>query len=173
MLPAKLVRTAPNAFASVEPQPYGEFYFAVGDIEPVGIDFSGMLANRWLNAMLVANGAAIRPVAANGYQYVAQAGQTGATEPSWPAVAGSQVLDGSVLWTAAPVDTTSLSATLQSASWAAATGISVSSGSTQDQTAIITVNATSAASGTDYNVICTATLSDGEKVVGTIRVKVR
>jgi len=171
-----LVRTYPNIWPfNVRPQPYGEFYLSVGDVERFGIDFSGMLANRWTMATLASVGTTIRPSVPNGYQYAcSQAGQTGATEPFWPPVAGAQLLDGSVQWTAEAVDTTSLEGTLTTANWAAPTGIVLSFSAIQDQTALITVDATNAVSGTDYNVVCTATFSPSPpQVIGTIRVKVR
>jgi hypothetical protein len=171
-----LVPTYPNIWPfNTRPQPYGEFYLSVGDIERFGIDFSGMLANRWTMATLAALGTTIRPSVPNGYQYVcSQAGQTGATEPFWPPVAGAQLLDGSVQWTAEAVDTTSLEGTLNTANWTSPTGLALTFSAIQDQTALITIDATNAVSGTDYNVVCTAQFTGGPlQIVGTIRVKVR
>lgn len=177
-----LVSTYPNIWPyNTRPEPYGEFYLSVGDVEPFGIDFSGMLASRWTMGAAVVAGEVIRPVVPNGYQYICtQAGASAAVEPLFPPYNGGQVLDGSVIWQAEGQDETSLQGILQTTIWTASSGLALSgsvllSGSaTSDQTAIIFVDTTNAISGQDYIVKCTAFIQGTpEKIVGTIKVKVR
>lgn len=177
-----LVSTFPNVWPyNVRPEPYGEFYLAVGDIEPFGIDFSGMLANRWSFGSGVGKGAVVRPTVPNGFQYrCTQGGASAATEPFWPPYIGGKVLDGSVVWQAEAQDEASLQGILQTASWSAPPPLTLSGSvllagsATSDQTAIIFVDTTNAVAGQDYLVLCTALIAGTvEKIVGTIKVKVR
>jgi hypothetical protein len=172
-----IVRTTPNTWPyQKRPQPYGEFFYSVGDIERFGIDFSGMLANRWVASNIATLGTTIRPIISqHGLQAVCtQTGQTGSIEPRWPTSAGASVYDGSAIWTMDAVNALSLEGELQNASWTAPAGLDLQFNATQDQTALITIDATNAVAGTDYDVICTAQFSGATpQVVGKIRVKVR
>lgn len=55
---------------------------------------------QWTTGTAYALAAHVKPTTANGFAYeCTTAGTTGATEPTWPTVAGSTVVDNTATWT--------------------------------------------------------------------------
>lgn len=157
-------------------QPYQEFYLKLGETRPFGIDWEDFLSIRWLAGRLAAASELIRPSQATGFQYICSTpGYTGDFEPPWPTASGGTVQDGAAVWTAQPVTTSSLIATVSASSWAAdsASGFILTGSSFAGQQTQIIVNAAAANAPGDYNVVNTITLSDGSTRMGTWRLKVR
>jgi len=169
-----LVETYPSTQPYVSrPEPFASLFQRVGEILIYGLDWTNWLANYWVPAAGATVGATVRPSEATGYQYVCvAAGQTGASEPMWPAGVGEEVLDGSVLWTSEPIDNTSLEAIVTASSWTAP-GLTLSGNFLSGQTSIITVNSAVAVSGEAYTLMCTARFSDGQVKTGEIILNVR
>jgi len=158
----------------VGPLPYAEFFMRVGEKNTFGIDWANWLSNRWIQGELVASGFTIRPSTPNGYQYICTtAGESGAVEPTWPTIIGATVTEGSVIWTCAAVDTTSLAETVSSAPWVAQAGIAVLASSLVGQIASVFLDVSGAIAGNDYLVNCNASLTDGEVKIGKLKLKVR
>lgn len=173
-MPTNRIIAAGSSPAVAGLQPYGEFVVATGDADIYGIDWNAWLANYWSVGSIVAPSSVIRPHAPNGYQFSSVlGGESGNTEPVWPFTLGQTVNDGSVVWICAAVDTTSLTATVQSAAWSVPTGITVSGQAVSGQVTTAVLNASGAAVGQNYTINVVATLSDGETKTGRIVLKVR
>jgi hypothetical protein len=156
------------------PLPYGEFFVRVGDVEIHAMDWAGWLSNFWGRGEIVPPGMVIRPTTPNGLSYVTTlGGQSGNSEPIWPTILGGVINDGGVIWTAQALDTTSLFATVQSATWMPPAGIVVSGTEISGQVVIAELDATAAVAGTNYTVNIPTKMSDGETKVGQIVLKVR
>lgn len=167
---------APVAGASLQggPLPYGAAYQAVGEQIPYGIDWEDWLALRWQPGTLVSQGQVVRPTISNGYEFLCvTAGETGSVEPGWPPFLGSTVLDGSAQWQCQALASDSLETTIADINWTADPALSLSGNVLAAQTSIITVDSTNAVAGVDYALKCMALMSDGQRKVGTIIVKVR
>ena len=156
------------------PQPSAEYYVYQGDVLTFGIDWTGWLAQGWLAGQSVVANYVVRPSAPNGYEYVcATAGQTGSSEPSWPASGSAVVTDGAVTWACQATSVASLTTTVKSAVWTPPVGITVASPNVTNQVTSATLNTTAAVAGTDYVVKIVTTFADGEIKNGEIRLKVR
>jgi hypothetical protein len=154
--------------------PFAEFYHAAGEVLRYGIDWTYWLARLRPSAVAVAPGLVVRPSVPNGYQYVcALGGVTQSIEPTWPAMPGASLLDGTVLWTAQPIDTTSLTASVVSIAWTTTGPLVLTGSSLLGQLALVLVDATGAISGNDYDVLCTAMMTNGPPLSGKLRIKVR
>jgi hypothetical protein len=157
------------------PEPFAAWYQNVGEKITYGVNWTDWLANYWKPETFAPANQVIRPSSSNGYQFTcSQAGLTGAQEPAWPAIIGGIVNDGSVVWTCAAADNSSLSATLSGTpAWSPPSGIAVTSAALTDQTTTALVDSTGATSGTDYDVLVTATMSDSQIKIARLRIKVR
>lgn len=156
------------------PLPYAEVFMRVGENESFGIDWAPWLANRWIPGALVALGFTIRPSTPNGYQFPCTfAGASADVEPLWPAVPGAIVIEGGVIWTCQPIDTSSLAETVASVTWTVPTGVSVNASCLVGQIAAAILDVTAATAGIDYVVVCNSTMSDGEVRIGQFKLKVR
>lgn len=141
---------------------------------PVVFDFATRhLAQYWQPGASVDLSFRVRPRNANGFEYeCTSAGQTRAAdrEPTWPLVPGQTVVDGSVTWTCRLLSTASLSGTVQSVTWTADSGITLSGQSLQGQAARAFVGG--GTDGQTYRITATATCSDGTTPVGEVFVLV-
>jgi hypothetical protein len=156
------------------PLPYGEFFTRVGDVEIYAIDWAGWLTNFWERGEINAPGAAIRPTAPNGFQFIsASGGQSGNAEPTWPTVIGQTVNDGSTVWTCEAIDNSTLYAVVNSAQWKVPSGIAVTGQEVSGQLTLAEIDTTNAIAGTDYAIDIATTMSDEEVKVGRIILKVR
>jgi hypothetical protein len=175
--PSRILSTwlSPNGIAGIAGiLPYGEFFEAVGDSLIYGIDWNGALANYWQRGGTVPANTTVRPHAPNGFQFnTVLGGQSGSAEPTWPAIIGQTVTDGSVVWVCEAIDTTSLSATAQSAQWRVPTGITVDGQEIAGQLTIALLDASQAVVGQNYTINVQTTMSDGEVKTGRIVIKVR
>jgi hypothetical protein len=62
-------------------------------------------ASFWLSDTEFVIGDVVLPVTKNGHRYLCiQGGETAATEPGWPTIAGATVTDGEVIWQEAGAD---------------------------------------------------------------------
>jgi hypothetical protein len=105
-------------------------------------------------------GTRVRPAKATGFQYNASTGgHTATSEPRWPTTAGGTVTDGSVVWTAEAVSTTSLERQLSSAAWTPDSGLTKAGESTFGT--IATANLSAGTLGQSYLVRVAGTMSDG------------
>lgn len=174
--PSRIIRMGympPGLGAKAGPLPYGEWFAAVGDIVLYGIDWDGWLANYWQRGANVPAGTSVRPRSPNGYALsTVLGGWSGDREPISTTI-GQTVCDGSILWTCQAIDTTSLSATVQSVAWKPQTGITVDRQTTTGQMVVALLDASAATAGTDYTINVPTALSDGETKVGRIVLKVR
>jgi len=173
----RTVRALPSTaqdYGQVEDLPYGEFYQAPGEKLWYAIDWTGWLANLWQQDRDVLVGQSIRPSVPNGYQNTcSRAGRTGAREPSWIQYPGANVQDGSAMWQTAAIDDTSLGSTLVDSAWTAPGPIVLATGGVVDEVAFVLIDTTGCTVGVDYDVYGMATMSDGERNLGKIRIKVR
>jgi hypothetical protein len=175
--PSRLITTtfySNNLLGSAGPLPYAEYFSRVGDVEIYAIDWDGWLSNFWERGEIVSPGQVIRPTSPNGFQFkTTLGGQAGNSEPVWPNIIGQTVTDGSVVWTAQAIDTTSLFATVVSVAWQVPPGITVTAQSTLGQLVIAEIDASAATAGTNYPINVSTKMSDGETKVGQIVLKVR
>ena len=157
--------------------PYGLRYQRVGEMLIYAIDWSEWLANRWLPRAHVVPGDIVRPTRGATAEFLCIAGgYTGFSEPRWPGGDGAEVSDGDgVVWQREPLTGESLAATIQSSTWSASSpGIGfVSPRTVNDVLVMVGIDTTQAVSGTDYDIFCTITASDGRQKIGKFRLKVR
>jgi hypothetical protein len=136
----------------------------------------GFLANGWRPGQIYPADAVVLPtISRNGLQYVSSGGQSGTREPSWPQLAGDEVTDGSVTWTAETISNDSCTATIVDSTWSA----DDSSITIDDELLVNTggVQATSAlvgggVVGLKYVVTNTVTLSDGAVEESALQVSI-
>lgn len=175
--PSRLITTtfySNQLLGTAGPLPYAEYFSRAGDVEIYAIDWDGWLSNFWERGGIVPPGFVIRPTTPNGFSFVTVlGGQSGNAEPQWPSLLGQTVNDGSVIWASQAVDTTSLFATVQSATWLPPSGIIVSGAEVSGQVVIAEIDATAAVAGTNYAINVATKMSDGETKVGQIVLKVR
>lgn len=138
------------------------------DNVPVQIDWHNYLINKWAPGTYVEEGTCIRlprPGASFGLEYrVAQTGVTGGKLPSFQAVVGSQVSDGSVIWVAQPVSSDSLRSLIQSYSWAADAGVTLGPETLADLVHMVQVSG--GALGETYQIRSRIVLYNGEQKEG-------
>lgn len=77
-----------------------------------GLDLSPLNAPRWKSGVSYSVQRVVTPTIANGFFYecTTSSGNTGATEPVWPVIAGNTVADGSNTWTCRAIPATYWSA---------------------------------------------------------------
>ena len=153
--------------------PYAEFIQRPGETIDYAIEWAGWLANRWYAGTSYSANSKIRPRTATGFQYVATAGFSGSYEPTWPTTIGGTVTDGSITWTCAAVDTTSLASTPSSSTWSADSPLAVGTATLTGTNATGFVTSPSNTTDGDYYVRNTVTLSSGVVKVGTLLIRVR
>ena len=135
-----------------------------GETKPWTFDYGLRFLTRfWQPGKRFAAGVAVRPRTPTGFQYVSSGGYSGSREPKWPTVAGDDVEEGSITWTAEAIDNDSLVATIVSSSWSAPAGITVGGASfvntDGDQTASAQVSGGTV--DTTYEIKNTVTLNTG------------
>jgi hypothetical protein len=93
-------------------------------------------ARRWQPYFPFAAAIAIRPSTvegATGFEYISSGGVSGAEEPVWSETSGETVVDGSIIWTAAPMSNASLKHRVNGASvWTAEAGLTLEDEVTTD-----------------------------------------
>lgn len=136
------------------------------------VEFAGHCARIREPATDYALNAVVLAPRSTGLQYRATtAGRTGTTEPRYPTTAGQTVTDGSVVWTAEAVSSSSLVRTLSTATWSATSGLTV--GTPTNAGTKSTVLISGGVDGQDYEVTCVAECSDGTSAVASFTVQIR
>lgn len=153
--------------------PYGEFIQPVGAILPYGVDWTDRVTQWMLRRTTYAASTATRSRKSPGFNYVSSGGMTGLVEPTLPQVIGGTVQDGSLIWTCAALDNTSLAATLVSSTWSANPGLAFDDETTNGLLTAALIDTTDATDGDDYYAYNVATFSDGrqEKAIFLIHVR--
>jgi hypothetical protein len=135
----------------------------VADKVPLRVDWHDYLINTREPGKAVAQNYVFRPprARATGFEYkCTTAGVTSQKEffgIPWPRTAAGAVTDGSVVWTAQAISTSSLRATVASDAWTADTGLTLSDQSNTDL--IYTTYAAAGTNGERYEVKHAITLS--------------
>ena len=138
------------------------FYFTKTETEiiKIKVDFRDAIEYRWSPSTAYDSGDYVRPSVGNGFEYeCTTAGQTNATEPSWPTTAGSTVTNGSVVWTARAFATNAAD-TISSANVEVPTGITAGTPSVDGTVIIVAVSG--GENGNTYLISIEATTSAGE-----------
>lgn len=125
-----------------------------------------------------ANGAHVRPVEnGTGWQYQSSGGVTNGDdfEPDWPTESGETIEDGSLVWTAEAITFDSLRYRIDSVTWTAPDGITLSNELVIDQPAMQEVRVTVAggAAGEKYRIIGVVTTTTGLEHEVRIELKVK
>ena len=137
-------------------------------------DWTERIANLWTPGTLIAANSTIRVKPVTGFQYSSTAGGlTGKTAPAWPTTIGQTVLDGSVTWVCAAVDTTSLLRTIASQVWTLDSGIAATGAIIAGNITSAMIDSTGAVDGTDYYARNVVTFSDGSEETAVFLIKVR
>jgi len=161
--------------------PYAEFYQRPGETLDYAFEWVGFLAQRWFPGIPFALNYAIRPRNPTGFQYVVTTAGLSAgaptsplsTEPIWPTTATTTLTDGSVTWTCAAIDNTSLASTISNSTWSADSGVTVGGQSlVATRTGVLVAAASNLADG-DYYVRNPVTLASGVVKEGVLLIKVR
>lgn len=154
--------------------PFGRFYQRVGDKLCYAIDWTGWLAAFWKPSVQVVVGDVVRPWTPNGFQYrCVYPGVTGGTPPAFAPYLNSIVQDGAAQWRCMPLDDTSLSAELEAVEWTAPTGIVVTKNQVVGLVSSAVIDTSAATPYTDYDVLATASASDGRQRVGRLVILAR
>ena len=154
--------------------PYREYVQRPGELLDYAFEWSEYLALRWTPGTNFALNATIRPAVQTGYQYKATvAGWSAKFQPNWPTRIGDTVQDGSVVWTAVAIDTTSLVSTISTSAWTADNPITVPTTSLTGTNATGFVNVPSNAADGDYYVRNTITLANTLQKIGLLLIRVR
>lgn len=155
------------------PQPFWERYIPAGAKRSYQLDWQGWLAAYWEPDQDVTVGQVRRPTSANGFEFrCTTAGHSAAEEPPWPTTLAATVQDGSAVWTCQAVSAASLLATVSSVSCTAPDGIAATA-EQAGQITDVTIDATDSIAPSDYDIVFTATLSDGDVAPATFRARVR
>jgi hypothetical protein len=97
----------------VRPNTGANYYLDVSNNQVIGFappDTIGNIA-AWTANTVTPYYSLIKPTVGNGYTYsTVGGGTTGSTQPTWPTSSGATIVDGTVTWTAVPVDNTSSAA---------------------------------------------------------------
>lgn len=153
--------------------PYAEFIQRPGETIDYAIEWAGWLANRWSAGASFAVNFEIRPRSSTGFQYSSSGGYSGAIEPTWPTTIGGTVTDGSITWTCAAIDTTSLASTISSSTWAPGSPLTVGTATLTGTNATGFVTAGSGTADGDYYVRNTVTLASGVVKAGLLLIRIR
>jgi hypothetical protein len=135
----------------------------VADKVPLRVDWHDYLINTREPGKAVAQNYVFRPPRsrATGLEYKCTTAGVTSQAPydrlRWPTAAASTITDGTVVWTAQAVSTSSLRATVSSDSWTADTGLTLSDQSNTDL--IYTTYAAAGTNGERYEVKHAITLS--------------
>lgn len=138
-----------------------------------GFNWTDVLARKWTANHPYDVGITIRPAGdPTGFQYESSGGQSAATEPSWPTEEGGTVVDGSITWTAAIIDDTSLEDQIDSDAWSTSdpSGLTVEPASPVvsaglQQTSVVLSEGTS---GRTYTVENEMTTTGGFEYIGRV-----
>lgn len=136
------------------------------DEVPIEVDWHDFLARRRRAGTAYASADTIRPLRAQatGLQYrCTTAGVTSGLPTDrirWPTTVGATVQDGSVVWTAEAMSTTSLRTTISSDDWPAVAGLTLGAESNSDLRYQVLV--AGGTSGQSYSVKHQVTLANGE-----------
>lgn len=147
------------------------------DNVPVQIDWHDYLINRRIPGAAVSADYRMRPMRAQatGLQYrCTTAGVTSKVPDGriqWPTTVAGTVTDGTVVWTAEAMATSSLRSTISTNDWPAVSGLTLGTESNNDL--IYTVNVSGGTDGQDYEVKHQITLVNGELKEGVAVLPVR
>lgn len=154
--------------------PQGQFELPAGEVSFYAIDWTYWLAFLWQPGFSAPLNYVVRPFPWTGYQYiVTTAGQTGNYPPVWPEEDALFVVDGSVIWQAEPIDSTSLQTSVVSATYEAPVGLTATAYMVSGNLTPVQINATAATPGTTYTVTCTALMASGDFLIGELIFNVR
>ncbi len=143
--------------------PIDEFEQDPADVLDYAVGFADMCVRYREPDTAYAANVCVRPARSTGLQYKATtAGRSGNQEPRWPEVAGQTVQDGSVVWTAEAITTSSLLRTLSSATWTPDAGLTASAPAIDAEACAAVANISGGALGQSYLVRVAATFSDGK-----------
>jgi hypothetical protein len=147
-----------------------------GETLPFEFDWTREFAVFWAPVTSFPAFSAVRPLTGGtGLEYVSGGGQSGEDEPTWPDTVGGTVDDGSITWTAQALSNTSLRERIDTASWPAVTGFTISSDTVTDepgrQLTTAKINA-AVAIATRRNIRVELTTTQGNEYVGVIKMKV-
>lgn len=125
-----------------------------------------------------ASGARVRPIAeGTGFQYQSSGGVTNGDdfEPQWPTEDGGVVVDGSLTWTAEDITFDSLRYRIDSVTWTAPDGITLSDEQVIDQPALQEARVTVAGgtAGEKYRIVGVVTTTNGLEYEVRIELKVK
>lgn len=143
-----------------------------GETKPWGFDYAGFdadsgtwgfLARVWAPGVAYESEVCVRPSSPTGFEYSSSGGQSGATEPRWPKLAGGTVTDGSITWTAQAISNDSLIATIAVSAWSAETGVTITDETLTNTNGvqITSMQVSAGAIGQQYEVSNVVTMSDG------------
>lgn len=125
-----------------------------------------------------AAGARVRPVeGGTGWQYQSSGGVTNGDdfEPQWPTEDGGTIADGSLIWTAEDITFDSLRYRIDSVTWTAPDGITLSDESIIDQPAMQEVRVTveGGTAGQKYRIVGVVTTTTGLEYEVRIELRVK
>jgi hypothetical protein len=125
-----------------------------------------------------ANGAHVRPIeGGTGWQYQSSGGVTNGDdfEPQWPTEEGGTVVDGSLTWTAEDITFDSLRYRIDSVTWTAPDGITLTNEQVIDQPAMQEVRVTVAGgtAGQKYRIVGVVVTTTGLEYEVRIELKVK
>jgi hypothetical protein len=93
----------------VRPNVGANYYLDVSNNQVIGFAPPNTIANiaAWTATTVIPYYSVIKPTVGNGYIYsTVGGGTTGSTQPTWPISSGATIVDGTVTWTAIPIDNT-------------------------------------------------------------------
>jgi hypothetical protein len=157
-----------------ESRPYGEYIQPVATRLVYGVEWVDRLTRFWQPGAKFDAGVAIRTRKSPAFQYVSSGGYTGASEPTcWPTTPGGTVVNGSITFTCATIDDTSLRASLQSSRWEADAGVTIIDTATDGTQVTALIDTSAATEGADYYVRNYVTLEDSEIEPAIFLIRVR
>lgn len=137
-----------------------------------GIDWTAWLARYWRSGEAYTLTVRVRPTRPTGFEYeCTTAGQAGTREPRWPTAAGGTVPDGSVVWTARALSSDSLKTTIQSSTWTADDGVTLSGDAVSGELATTLV--AGGTSGQRYSVLNRVQFANGQRAEGELVIPVQ
>lgn len=147
------------------------------DEVPVEIDWHDYIARIRRSGFAYQVNDAVRPPRASftGLQYRCTTAGSSSGRPyaalAWPRIVGATLVDGSVVWTAEALSSTSMRTTISAQAWAATTGVTLGAQSNGDFRYITFV--AGGVSGQSYDIKHQVTLANGEDKEGVAVLPVR